>query len=142
MVDELPDTRIALKLLQDSLFTLQADLGRTFEHDLFVYRIPVCVVRDCGALMVDYEMYRPGAPDMVVELLRDDIYVSGTLDHLTYPQRQCHDSGAKSSHKLRTSAQQVKSSRAQESNRPLDGSAKTCGVSCTPNAWLPHILSQ
>jgi hypothetical protein len=34
MVDELPDTRIALKLLQDFLFTLQADLGRTFEHDL------------------------------------------------------------------------------------------------------------
>jgi hypothetical protein len=33
---------------------------------------------------------------------------------------RCHDSGSDSSHKIRTSAAQVKSSRAQESIRPSD----------------------
>jgi hypothetical protein len=34
--------------------------------------------------MIDEEMYRPGAPDMVVELLRNNIYVFRTLDRLIY----------------------------------------------------------
>jgi hypothetical protein len=38
MVDELPDTRIALELLQDFFLMLQTNLGRTFKHDLFMRR--------------------------------------------------------------------------------------------------------
>jgi hypothetical protein len=53
MVDELSDTRIALKLLQDFFLTLQTILGRTFEHNLFVCRVPECVVRDCGIVNTD-----------------------------------------------------------------------------------------